>query len=143
MSAVVKMGFIANIRSSLCGQVLYSILTGLFGSLLLVLFLSGLMPLADTLTYLPWILAFNAAVAGYTLLDGAADKLKRKKLSGVGVGSVIALMTCALLNLMAWKMTGMMGLMGWPEMAGFIAVAALFGGFGAWLAVKYARIKRG
>lgn len=141
MEAMAKMGFISAIRSSLWGQVLYSILTGLFGSLLLVLFLSGLMPLAATLTYLPWILAFNAAVAGYTLLDGAANKLHHKKLSGMGVGSLIALLTCVLLNLLTWKMTGMMGLMGWPEMVGFITVAALFGGFGAWLAIKYAQIK--
>lgn len=140
MSEVVKMEFFSNIKSSLWGQVGYSTLTGLFGTLLLVLFLTGLMPLGATLKYLPWILGFNASVAGYTLMDRAGNKLQHKKPAGLGVGFLVAALTCNLLNLLTLKMTGM-PLMGWPEMLSFIIIASLLGGFGAWLALKYASIK--
>lgn len=140
MTEMVKTGLFSNIKSSLWGKVLYSILTGLFGSLLIVLFLTGLMPLGATVKHLPWILAFNASVAGYTLLDRSRDKLHHKKLSGMGVGILIAVPTCLLLNLLALNMTGM-GLMGWPEMLFFIIIASVFAGLGAWLAIKYITIK--
>lgn len=140
MAETAKMGPFSNFKSSLWWQVLYSILTGLFGSLLLVIFLTGLMPLGATVKHLPWILCFNASVAGYTLLDRIPDKLKYKKLSGVGIGFLVAVSACNFLNLMALKMTGI-GLMGWSEMLMFIVIASAFGGLGAWLALKYQSIK--
>lgn len=140
MSEMVKMGTFSNIKSSLAGQVLSSIFTGLFGSLLLVMFLTGLMPIAATVKHLPWVLGFNAAVAGYTLLDRNRDKLRHKKLSGVGVGFLVAVTACLLLNFLTFKMTGM-GLIEGGEMIFFIIISAIFGGFGAWLAITYSRIK--
>ncbi len=140
MSEMVKMGFFSNVKSSLWGPVLYSVLTGLFGSLLLVLFLTGLMPLGATVKYLPWFLAFNASVAGYTLLDRTRDKLQYKKLSGVGVGFCIAVLVCLSLNIFSIKITGI-GLIGWVEIMVFIIIAAVFGGLGAWLSLKYSSIK--
>lgn len=140
MSEMVKMGIFSNIKSSLWGQVLSSILTGLFGSLLLVLFLTGLMPLGETVKYLPWIFGFNASVAGYTLLDRIRDRLQYKKLSGLGVGVLVALPACLLLNLLTYRTSGM-GLMTWTEMLVFVIISSVFGGLGAWLAIAYSRIK--
>jgi hypothetical protein len=140
MSEMAKMGTFSNIKSSMWGQVLSSILTGLFGSLLLVLFLTGLMPLGETIKHLPWIFGFNASVAGYTLLDYARDKLQYKILSGIGVGGFVALSACLLLNLLTYRISGM-GLMTWSELLIFGIIASLFGGLGAWLAMAYARIK--
>lgn len=137
---MVKMGIFSNIKASIWVQVLSSMLTGLIGSLLLVLFLTGLMPLGATVKYLPWIFAFNASLAGYTLLDRNPDKLRYKKLSGVGVGFLVAAPGCLLLNVLTFKMTGM-GLVEGSEMIFFILIASLSGGFGAWLAIAYARIK--
>lgn len=134
------MGLFSNVKSSLWWQVSYSILTGLFGSLLLVVFLTGLMPLGATVKHLPWILGFNASVAGYTLLDRIPDKLKYKKLSGMGIGFLVAVPACGFLNLIALKMTGI-GLMSGSEMLMFIVIASVFGGLGAWLALKYQSIK--
>lgn len=140
MAESAKMGLFSNVKSSLWWQVFYSILTGLCGSLLLVIFLTGLMPLGATVKHLPWILGFNASVAGYTLLDRIPDKLTYKKLSGVGTGFLVAALACIFLNLMTLKMTGI-GLMGWSEMWMFIVIASVFGGLGAWLALKYQSIK--
>lgn len=137
---MVKMGTLSNIKSSLWGQVLSSILTGLFGSLLLVLFLTGLMPIGATVKHLPWIFGFTASVAGYTLLDRTQNKLQHKKLSGVGVGVLVAGSACLMLNLLTSRISGM-GLMTWTEMLVFVMIASVFGGLGAWLAIAYSRIK--
>jgi hypothetical protein len=137
---MVKKRAFYTIKSSLWGKILSSILTGLFGSMLIVLFLTGLMPLGETVKYLPWILAFNASVAGYTLLDRTRDRLLYKKAAGVGVGFSVAALACTLLNILTLKMVGV-GLMGRAEIGVFVSIAALFGGFGAWLAVRYTSIK--
>jgi hypothetical protein len=140
MTEMVKMGTFSNIKSSVWGQVLSSILTGLFGSLLLVLFLTGLMLFGETVKHLPWIFGFNASVAGYTLLDRTRDKLQYKRLSGVGVGGFVAVPASLLLNLLTYKMSGM-GLITWSELLIFGIIASVFGGLGSWLAMAYARIK--
>lgn len=140
MNAMVNMGYVSNIKSSFWWQASYSMLAGLFGSLLLVLFLTGLMPLSATTRYLPWILGFNACVAGYTLLDRTRDKLHYKKVAGMGVGFLVAVLACTALNLLTVKMAGI-NLIGWAEMLLFIIIATVFGGLGAWLSVKYSTIK--
>ena len=140
MIEMMKPGFFTRIKSSFWGNVLYSILIGLFGSLLLVLFLTGLMPLGDTVRYLPWILGFNAAVTGYALLDRCRDRLSSPKLSGGGIGALVAMLVCSLLNILTFKTAGI-ALVGAVEMLVFIGIAAIFGGLGAWLAIAYAKIK--
>lgn len=142
MNETAKTDFFSKIKSSVWGQVLYSTMTGLFGSLLLVLFLTGLMPLGETVRYLPWILGFNASVTGYTLLDRMGDRLSAPKLTGAGMGALIAMLVCNLLNALALKTSGI-ALMGAVEMLLFIGIAFLSGSAGAWLAVAYARIRRG
>jgi hypothetical protein len=140
MNAMANMDYFSNFKSSLLWQASYSMLAGLFGSLLLVLFLTGLMPLSATVRYLPWILGFNACVAGYTLLDRTRDKLHHKKVAGMGVGFLLAVLVCIALNLLTVKMAGI-HLMDWAEMLLFITIATVFGGLGAWLSLKYSAIK--
>jgi hypothetical protein len=140
MNAMANTGCFSNVKSSLWCQASYSMLAGLFGSLLLVLFLTGLMPLSATVRYLPWILGFNACVAGYTLLDRTREKLHHQKVAGMGVGFLVALLACTALNLLAVKMAGIY-LVGWAEMLLFITIATVFGGLGAWLYLKYSAIK--
>lgn len=140
MSETLKTGLFSKIKSSLWGQALYSVLAGLFGSLLLVVFLTGVMPLAETVRYLPWILGFNASVSGYTLLDRSRDRLAYPKMSGIGIGALVAILAGNLLNALAAKMTGI-GLMEGIEMLSFTLIASVFGGLGAWLALKYAGLK--
>lgn len=132
--------FFWHAKSSPWGGGIYSIATGLFGTLLMAVFLSGLMPLATTLKYLPLIVGFNAAVSGYTLLDRNRKWLWHKKLAGIMTGFCVALLACISLNLLAWKMIGT-GLMEAATMVLCMSIGAVFGGLGAGLAVKYHRIK--
>jgi hypothetical protein len=140
MTDMIKTGFFSKIKSSFWGRVFYSTMTGLFGSLLLVLFLTGLMPLGATVRYLPWILGFNASLTGYTLVDRTGDRLCFPKLSGSGLGALVALLVCSLLNGVAVKTTGI-ALTGAVEMLVFLGLAFVSGGGGAWLAIAYARIQ--
>jgi hypothetical protein len=142
MTETAKSDFFSKIKSSFWGQVLYSTMTGLFGSLLLVLFLTGLMPLGETVRYLPWILGFNASVTGYTLLDGIGDRLSFPKLSGAGMGALVAMLVCNFLNVLTLKTAGI-ALMGAGEILLFIGISSISGGVGAWLTIAYTRIKRG
>lgn len=134
------MGLFSTVKSSRWGQILYSIGTGLFGSLLIVLVLTGMMPLAQTVKYLPWILGFNAAVSAYTLLDRCRNAFRRPKTAGAGIGICVGVLACVLLNVLALQMTGA-GLLLWSQMLVFVCIAGVLGGLGAWLSVAYASLK--
>ena len=136
----IKMESFSSVRSALCWHVGTSLLTGLFGTLLIVVVVTGVLPLGQVAVYLPWIIGFNAAVCGYTLLDRSPAAFRYKKAAGAGIGFMVGVLTCALLEFLALQWTGI-GLMDWSEMAVPISMAALFGWFGAWLAVAQSRIK--
>ncbi len=136
----IKMESFSSVRSALWWHVGTSLLTGLFGTLLIVVVVTGVLPLGQVVVYLPWILGFNAAVCGYTLLDRSPAAFRYKKAAGAGVGFMVGLLTCTLLDVLTLQLTGL-GLMGWSEMAVPISMAVLFGYLGAWLAVAQSRIK--
>lgn len=79
-------------------------------------------------------------MTGYALLDRCRDKLSSPKLSGVGIGALVAMLVCNLLNILTFKIAGI-ALIGAVEMLVFIGIAAIFGGLGAWLSIAYAKIK--
>ena len=139
MIETVLNGWLLNMRSSLWGQAAYSLFSAFFGTLLVVLFLSGLMPLAATVRYLPWIIVFTSAVAGYTLIDRTRDKLRYKKGAGAAIGLLVALLTCTTLNLMTWHQAGI-GLIYWNDTLLMVVIGVVFGGLGAGLAKKYHRL---
>ncbi len=117
-------------------QIVYSIFTGFFGTLLLVLFLTFFMPLTATVRYVPWIIGFNTAVAGYTLIDRTRERIRYKKAAGAGAGFLVAVTACITLNLMAGYMTGI-GLIYWTDLLFFTIIGTGFGWLGAVLFMKY------
>jgi hypothetical protein len=126
----------SNIKSSLWGQIAYSVLTGVGGTLLIVLFLTGLMPIGAIVAHLPWILGFNGLTTGYTLMDRTRDKIRRRRTVGAGCGFLVGLLACTLLNLMAWYTVGITVIYG-SELLFFTIIASATGGLGAILAIKY------
>jgi hypothetical protein len=136
----VTMGHRATNLPALWRQAAYSFFCGLFGTLLIVIVLAGMLPLGETVRYLPWILVFNGSVAGYTLLERTGNQLKHKIAAGFGVGLAMGFAACAVLQLLSLQMNGM-GLLLWSRTAIFTLAAALSGGAGAWLAVASAKLK--
>ena len=126
----------SSIKSSLWGQFAYSVLAGVFGTLLVVLFLTGLMPIGATVANIPWILGFNGLVTGYTLMDRTRDRLRHRRASGFGSGFLMGVLALTSLNLLAMHTVGV-GLIHWSELAFFTIIASASGGLGAILAIKY------
>ncbi|MCP4690262.1 MAG: hypothetical protein GY859_19575 [Desulfobacterales bacterium] len=136
-----RSGFFLYWKSSPWGPAIQRVFAGLFGTLLVVLFLTGFMPLAATIKWIPWIIGFNAAAAGYTLIHRARGRIRRKKTVGAGAGFLVAAAAGLALNSMSGHMTGV-GLIYWTDLLFFSAIGALFGGLGAMLSVKYAAIEK-
>jgi uncharacterized membrane protein len=117
-------------------QIVYSIFTGFFGTLLVALFLTCFMPLTATVRYIPWIIGFNTAVAGYTLIDRTREQIRYQKAAGAGTGFLVTVTACITLNLMAGYMTGI-GLIYWTDLLFFTIIGTGFGWLGAVLSMKY------
>lgn len=79
--------------SYLLGKVVYSILIGVFGSILLVLFLTTIMHMYEIARFIPWIIALNTAIAGYCLLDKTRYRIKYKQISSIIVGILTVIIT--------------------------------------------------
>ncbi len=122
-------------------QIIYSIFTGFFGTLLVILFLTFFMPLTATVRYVPWVIGFNTAVAGYTLIDRTRERIRYQKAAGAGAGFLVAVTACITLNLMAAYMTGI-GLIYWTDLLFFTIIGTGFGWLGAILSMKYLAIKK-
>jgi hypothetical protein len=128
-------------KKSTGGRFVSSIFVGFFGSALVSVFLTGLLPISGVLKWIPWILGFNAAVAGYTLLDRTRNMLQYKKLAAIGAGFVMSLLFTIALNGLARYMTGM-DLVMWTDLILFSVIGAIFGGIGGVLSIKYQKLNQ-
>jgi len=140
MFYVVNTPFFLYLKSSLWGQIIYSILAGVFGTLLVVLFFSGFMPLGITIKFIPWVVGFNAAVTGYTLMDRTRDKIRHKRAAAGGSGVLVALLTGIILNGLSRYVMGVYLIL-WPDMTVLMLIGAVLGWAGAALAIRYFNLK--
>ena len=82
------------LASSVPGRLISSILDGVVGSIILLLFCSLLVAEQNLLQLLPWILAFNTAVSGYSFVkkcykeeySDSSDVLGRDDYGDVSIG---------------------------------------------------------
>ena len=118
----------------------YAVLSGVVGCMLLVVFFSALMRLETLVTVVPWIMAFNAAMVGYGLLDQLRERLPRPRLGGAAAGLATGLLSYAALNLLSLYGVGFM-IFGLLYLLIFAGVGIAFGFLGAILAVKYFKLK--
>ena len=84
--------------SSLPAKFISSILVGIVGSLILLFFLSFLMFEETLLKIMPLILGFNAAMAGYSLIDKTEDRLSCRSICVLSAGLLVLLPVCLLFN---------------------------------------------
>lgn len=129
-----------NDHLNLLGKVAYSILVGVFGTILLVVFLSALTDVFRAARFIPWIIAFNTAITGYSLLDKTGARLKYKQISCIGAGILNVLITYALLSLVFVYSAGEYLFSG-RALALFLAIGIVCSELGALLAIKYFRLK--
>ena len=55
------------------GKVAYAIFSGVCGTLLLVMFCAAILNVYQVVKYLPWMIAFNSAMTGFSLIEKTRD----------------------------------------------------------------------
>ncbi|MEA1947855.1 MAG: hypothetical protein U9N83_11220 [Thermodesulfobacteriota bacterium] len=123
-------------------KIAYSIIVGVLGSLLLVVFFTTLMSYGTIEKLLPWVIGFNAALTGYNMIKRTNNRINYKRISAVGSGILMVIITVVLINIIFFNLMGGY-LIYINELIFLIAIGAVFSGLGAILAVKYINLKGG
>ena len=128
-------------KFSLPGKIAYSVLAGVFGAILIVLFLSTFLHIFSVLKFIPWVIALNTAITGYSLLDKTRDLLKYKQISAIISGILNVLITYSILILISVNLLGE-NLFGSRDLMVFLIIGIVCSELGAILAVKYFKLKK-
>lgn len=127
-------------NSSLAGKAIFAVLSGVIGTIVLTAFLVGIMGVYQVLKYLPWIIAFNTAMTGFSLIDKTRDLIKRKHLAAVGAGIANVLISLGGLTLLSNYFAGE-NLIGISRISAFLVIGTVCSALGAWLAAKAQKLK--
>jgi uncharacterized membrane-anchored protein len=128
-------------NAPLLGKFAYSILAGVFGVAVLAMFLAVFMELYRVVPFIPWIIAFNTAMTGYSLIDKTRDTLKYKQVSSISAGILNVIITCLLLSIFSLYFFGENLFSIW-DFALFLIIGIVCSELGALLAIKYFKLKR-
>jgi len=128
-------------NAPLLGKFAYSILAGVFGVAVLAMFLSVFIEIYRVVPFIPWIIAFNTAMTGYSLIDKTRDSLKYKQVSSISAGIFNVIITYFLLSLSSFYLFGENLFSIW-DFTLFLIIGIICSELGALLAIKYFKLKR-
>jgi len=128
-------------KTPLLGKAAYCILTGIFGTAVLIIFLAVFIELYRIVPFVPWIIAFNTAMTGYSLIDKTRDTLKYKQIFSICTGILNVIITYFLLSLSSFYLFGESLFSIW-DFALFLIIGIVCSELGALLAIKYFKLKR-
>lgn len=126
-------------QTDLVGKIAYAILVGVIGTILIFLFLNTFLRVTEALKFMPWIVAFNTAVTGYSLLDKTRARLKHKQLSSMGAGTLNVIITYILLTVIFVYLAGEY-LFSIRDLILFLVIGIVCSELGARLAIKYFKL---
>lgn len=114
----------------------WSMLAGIVGTLILTGFFSGIMSLELLTMLYSMIVGFNAAIAGFMLIERTSGQIKRKKTMAAVIGTMVAMLSLLSINTLSFQMGGFL------LVSGPLAITAtLIGGIAGWaggtIAVKH------
>ena len=116
-------------------KILKAVAIGIGGNIILIGFLMTFLPILGILKFMPWIIAFNTAHTGYSLVDRAGNLAFPKLISALA-GSTNAVITTGLFALLSSFLSGDLYL-GIGDVGLFIIIGVLCSVAGSILAVKY------
>jgi len=125
----------------LLGKFAYCILAGIFGTAVIIIFLAVFMELYRIVSFIPWIIAFNTAMTGYSLIDKTRDTLKYKQISSISAGILNVIITYFILIIISFYLFGE-NLFTKLDFALFLVIGIVCSELGALLAIKYFKLKR-
>jgi hypothetical protein len=128
-------------KSNLLGKVAYSILAGALGTVLIVLFLTTFLRSHETVKFIPWIIAFDTAVTGYSLLNKTRNHFKYKQISSIGAGTLNVIITYTTLRILFFHSEGEY-LLGMWDLIVYLIIGVICSELGALLAIKYFSLKK-
>ena len=132
--------FFSSDKRNLAGQFAYAVFTGVCGTLILVVFLNAILNAYLVVKFVPLILAFNAAMIGYSLIDKCRERIRRQHAWAMSAGLSTAVLTVALLLTFSFYFLGE-DLLGLKMSLFLIIIGAVCSELGALLAAKYLNIK--
>jgi len=132
--------FFSSDRRSLAGQFAYAVFTGVCGTFILVVFLNAILNVFQVMKIVPFILAFNTAMTGYSLIDKCRERIRRKHAWVLSAGLLTAIITLGLLMTFSYYFFGE-NLLGSTLSLSLIIIGAVCSELGALLAAKYLKIK--
>ena len=112
------------------------ILTGVFGSVILVIFFTGLMSIGTIGKFLPFVIGFNTALTGYNLLRRTKNKFKYKRIWGLISGIITVVITVLILNGLFFYLSGSY-IIYIIDFLFLISIGSVFSWLGAVLAIRY------
>jgi hypothetical protein len=116
-------------------KILKAIAIGIGGNIILIVFLMTFLPMPGIIKFMPWIIAFNTAHTGYSLVDRAGN-LSFPKLTSAVAGFANAIITTGLFAGLSVFLLGDLYL-GIRDIGLFTILGVLCSIAGTILAVKY------
>ena len=114
---------------------IYAIFIGVFGSILLVMFITTLMTIGTFKKLLPYIIGFNAALTGYNLMTRIKESLKYKRLWGLISGITMVVGVTSILNIAFYYYTAGY-IIDMSDFLILVFIGAVFSWLGSILAIK-------
>jgi hypothetical protein len=132
--------FFTSEKRNIAGQSAYAVFTGVCGTLILVAFLNAILNAYQVMKILPFIVAFNTAMTGYSLIDKCRERIRRKHAWALGAGLATVFFCAGLLVSFSLYFIGE-NLLGLKLFLFLVIIGAVCCELGALLAVKYLKIK--
>jgi len=130
---------IIDLWSTAYGKAVHSIVVGTVGTVILVAFLNMVMLPAFSLKFVPLIIAFNAALTGFMVLEKTRESFRRKWAVAMVTGTVMTLLAFIVLNAFFVQTTGLY-LLSLPQLAIMLAMGTGASWFGGVLAINYFKL---
>ena len=122
-------------------QIASAVLIGVCGTILVTMFLATFLPIFKVVNYIPWLVGFNTAMTGFSLIEKTRDRIVHKHLWAVSAGLVNAVLTCGILTIFSFHFLGE-NLLGSRMIVFLLIIGAVCSALGAWLAVKYLKLNK-
>jgi hypothetical protein len=122
-------------------NVALSFLIGVGGNVVIFIFLLTFLHIFAAIKFIPWIIAFNTAAAGYSLVDKSRDYLKYPKTISALAGCLNALITSGIIAAVSIYSFGER-LLTIRDISLFVVLGLICSVLGTILAVKYIKLQR-
>jgi hypothetical protein len=122
-------------------QIASAVLIGACGTILVIMFLATILPLSKAVNFVPWLIGFNTAMTGYSLVEKTRASLQYRHMAAIGAGISNVLITTGVLIGLSVYTIGL-NLFSPMDLTVFLVIGTACSELGAWLAAKYHKLNK-